>query len=262
MISRIYIADISCDEKTIERLVNVCNSRKINLRLFDHHASAKWIANAYPDIAVVECDGECGASLLFKYYDSVADIRSDISIYEKIRKFICDVRDRDLFTFKKNGNLTSYTLQQMMIYIGSAEKLSYILLDRIRSNDPIVYDEDYDKAKETLDIMNNYINNNINNYIKCEYNGWSFAITFNNKYTSDIGNAICDAHNDIDVYMCINTELKKVELRATKPEINLVGFAVRMGGGGHPHAAGFPLTDKMIAGIAAGVLTNGGKDND
>lgn len=51
-------------------------------------------------------------------------------------------------------------------------------------------------------------------------------------------------HNnpDINMLMAVNTKNKTVQLRTAKDDINLAEFAKQFGGGGHPKAAGFPIT--------------------
>lgn len=70
------------------------------------------------------------------------------------------------------------------------------------------------------------------------------ALCFADKYQSEIGNYVCEQNKDIDICLMISNA-NTVSMRTIKDNINLVEIAKVFGGGGHPQAAGFPITDKL-----------------
>jgi len=66
------------------------------------------------------------------------------------------------------------------------------------------------------------------------------ALVFADRYVSELGNRICEEY-DIDFVALFNLPVN-VGLRTAKDDVNVADIAKFLGGGGHPKAAGFPVS--------------------
>lgn len=246
----VVIADQSVNEEVacmIDECVN--NNDNIGLLLVDHHESALWL-NKY-EWARVDTT-MCGTTLLLKHYSNIASYKYENKV---LNRYAIDVEDRDLWRWESKKNMNSLFHHKLLCKYGI---INYVIRisRRIDTGVNIITDKECSDIQIDIDSMNAYVNSNINNYIKDKItvgdNTYYVAFTFASAHVSELGNAICTEHNDIDIccIICVNRgEHGSVELRSVKDDVDLSVIAKALGGGGHIHAAGFPLTEDFMKGI-------------
>lgn len=257
----IIIADNSVSESVAIELNDLTKEEpNFSVQLFDHHKSARWM-DAY-DWAVIDVN-ECGTTLLFKNYRNTLSSRYTDAAYDRIGTFCNDVKCRDLWLWEEEHNNMANIHNEYMYMLG-IEKYVATIANNIRSNKyDIISENDMKLVEQAIAKKNKYVQNHINDfYTKDILAGdkttpqncprYRVAYTFANQYISELGNAICKAHDDIDICAMIvptRGEYGAVELRATKDNVDLAPLAKALGGGGHKHAAGFPLKKDFAEGI-------------
>ncbi len=76
--------------------------------------------------------------------------------------------------------------------------------------------------------------------IATDPDGYTFALLFAERYSSEIGNRILVETPSCNYVVIINMAKGRASLRSTS-EMSILHIAKRNGGGGHPQAAGFPV---------------------
>lgn len=74
---------------------------------------------------------------------------------------------------------------------------------------------------------------------EADFCGYTAGIVFSDKYESDIGNELCKKGYQVGIV--IDMYDNTVSLRSIDEDVDVSNIAVMYNGGGHLHAAGFPL---------------------
>ena len=247
----IFIADLSVKTKeTAELIYKLNDSKKLNVYIVDHHETALWLDKfEYATIVPHDLDNNvvtCGTSLLFDL------IKGDTKTCELdngwIIDFIKNVKEYDTFLWKLNGNKQAYDLNLLLKFSDDKNKFVKDIVETLNNTTYVLGYYDTQNSLR-LSIYSDIIKNEIElaekmyNKINIIYKGKELVCgyLYINKYQSEIGNAICEKHNDIDFMMMINANNGKVSFRSTKNNINLTEFVKPLGGGGHKSAAGCEL---------------------
>lgn len=246
----VYIADNSVSKQYAELIDIMYKDENVdfNIHLLDHHESAKWLAETY-EWAKVDI-AECGATLMEQCL--VHNIPRTYAT-TVLHLFCMDVRDRDLWLWKENGNMMARYHNELM-HIRGIENYAYLIANRIAHRVQPISNSDLDMVKDRLKIADDYVRAHQDNFAKAtiSFKGriYTTAVTYADRYVSELGNAICENNNDIDICMivCLSRgQYGSIELRTTKDDVDLSAIAKKMGGGGHKKAAGFPLTEECNA---------------
>lgn len=252
------IADNSVSKEVADRIDNMhFNYEYFEPSLLDHHASALWLQDEY-EWACIDTS-ECGTTMM--YNDIFERTFYDENIKNMVKEFCNTVKDRDLWLWEEKGNQNANIYNESMRILGIQE---YVLrtANNITDGNYIISADDERDALNMIAEKDKYVEEHSDNYFKDSVTiagrEYQVAFTFASKYTSELGNAICEKHDDIDICAIICThrgEYGTVELRATKDDVDLSPIAKGLGGGGHKHAAGFPLK-KDFAESTIGVFAN------
>lgn len=93
----------------------------------------------------------------------------------------------------------------------------------------------YESAKmEEMTIVHDFI-------------GKTVAVVYADKHISSLGNRICEMNLDVDYALIIDVDKEKCSMRTVKESVNLTKIAQNFGGGGHPKASGFKLSNGFHA---------------
>lgn len=258
---KMIIADHGVNASTAGKINNWISDYHV-VELYDHHESSKWLAEHY-DWAHVDIS-KCATAIL---YDNLS-IRVRSESTTSLANYVQDVNARDLWTWQDTDNKYSLVHQHMLRSAGIS---NYVVSMITRFNDgrfPISK-YDYECAKKYIDDMYKYLDDNVDNYIAIpvkyfmnnERTVYNVAFTFANKYTSELGHAICTTHSDIDICAIVSTnrgDHGTVELRCIRDDIDLSIIARANHGGGHKKAAGFQLDAdfaKTVFGRVSGMIS-------
>lgn len=80
----------------------------------------------------------------------------------------------------------------------------------------------------------------------------SFAITFAERYASQIGQKLLETFPAVDIAVIVNARKGTVSFRSRETDVSALAKA--LGGGGHPNAAGFTLPKHLFHDEIAGLL--------
>lgn len=257
----VYIADNSIEEFTAEKVSDFLGFNPNNIfRLLDHHESALPLADKY-DWATIDIT-ECGTTLIFEHMKSKVSERLTMDAYAILLELLNHIKNWDLFLWKDNGDNFARIHNTLCKDIGLVEYTNR-MINRIISEHNIINETEFTDISEKLDHIDKYIEDNVDkfNIVVADHikktdipdtftmHKYTVAVTFATSNISELGNAICEKHDDID--FCALIDLSKgdfgiVSLRATKDNIDLSKIAKSHGGGGHRKAAGFPLTKETL----------------
>lgn len=239
----IYFTDICPEEEDVIKL-----SKFGNIHIFDHHKSRAEFADKY-DIIHLELS-ECGTKLFYEYLISQygEDRRND-----KLEKFV-DLVDRydrwveDDPEKKKQAD----DLNAIFYFYGPN------WFENKRGYDP--HQDVLDRERFILQVLDFneefYIKRQLKKVEPLRVGNKLFALSFATKSTSKVANAI----NKIGVYDGVvmpEPTLNTVTLYSHSEDVSVI--ATKLGGGGHPGAAGFTHDFKsnikeILAKLLEGVL--------
>ena len=246
---QILITDISVNKDTMERLSSLMEQDEtVFVSLIDHHQPKEHIENCY--WAYINTDPrECGTSLLHKLIalpDSWLSKRA-------VSQFVDDVRLYDTWQFDKDNPGNPMDLNVLMSVVGKDNFLDIVdgwFSSEENFDRPFVVAEtdwymlvenDMKQRKEYCALHNRRMK-------KASINGYTVGIVFAERYISQVGDYILEQNPDIDFCAIVNFPVS-VSLRTRRDDINLgKDVAAVLGGGGHPKAAGYSLTNSIYDG--------------
>ena len=242
----IIITDISVNDEVAELLQERVN-RGQNVYLIDHHITTVEQAKRYPWMNVtVERDGvKMSATNL--YYEYLIE-----NGYLEPTPFLDDltelVRQYDTWDWFENNNLRAKQLNDLYYLIGR-EKFSEQILRKAEEQKNSRF-----KFTETEETILSIEQEKINRYIETkerqlvivpyryEENTFQIGIVYGENYHSELGNALCRNHPEMDFVVIADMGNRKFSFRSSKEEVNTSVIAKSYGGGGHPPASGCSLT--------------------
>lgn len=246
----IFIADLSIKTVKTAKLLESLNNSGLNIYIVDHHPTALWL-NDYDYANIIPHDLDngivtCGTSLLFDLLND--NDNNCIKLDNKyVTDFINNVKEYDTFLWKRTKNKKAENLNLLIKF--SLDKNEFVtdIVDILYSSSYVLGDDDNENWLK-LFIYSGIISNEINlseklyKTINVNIKGKDLmcGYLYINNYYSEIGNALCERHPDIDFMMMINRNNGKVSFRSVK-DINLTEIVKPLGGGGHKLAAGCTL---------------------
>ena len=238
-----HITDISINDE----LANKINDSGEKYRLLDHHATALDL-NKY-GWCIVQVENEeahvktSGTEL---YYHWLLD-KGVLHQSETLDKFVETVRDYDTWrwsTLGKEGIICKQINDLLYLY-GRNKFINWCLSE--------IYDDTFPKLYESDELILEIKQKEIDDYIEKKDKhlfigdvfGKVCGFVFAEKYSSELGNRLCQMHPEFDFVAIINMD-GTVSYRTIKDDINLgKDIAQMFGGGGHPKAAGSRFSDEI-----------------
>lgn len=283
----IYFADICGKPDTL----SVLKSRGYQVYIFDHHITNLHALDYYPNAIVMEANtlGQpvSGTSLLFQYFCSVNDPElsryfkpeKGNARYDRIAHFVDTVRSYDTYEWKQTGNIEAKQLQTLFFMIGIenfSKKYVTNLLETTEDT-PLINDSDMMFVKAKMEFEQSTIDSfTINDVIPIQLLGaiddimhpGCMIIANKGAPISEIGYQFLQKHPEFDFIVGINFNYpgREISFRARDDKMNLgQNFAARIGGGGHPKAAGATMPSGALSdvlNIFMKVLTGGYSEPD
>lgn len=230
----LFICDISPSRDVAE----ILNQYDIKLRslgdgfvqLLDHHKTAQWLScYSWAEISV----DRCGAHLLFDFIRwNMADIGNDVNFIWQYEDLVYHANDYDLWLHESPH---STVLNQLLTALGPERFIKRFLSNpsvELTEVEKFIVEIEQEKAEK-------YIAEAVKNarFYQDNY----LAVTIADKYVSQIGDKLS---NVASIAVIVNPYQGKVSLRSKN--IDVAEIARRLGGGGHPKAAGFSLPQSFF----------------
>lgn len=253
----VFITDISVSEQTAE-IIQESFADKV--QLIDHHGTAAWL-NKYDWALVQETEGllpglkdsreerlASGTSLLFRFLweNEIIDNLDLVDLVEQIRQY-------DTWDWKNiYNNPTPKQLNDLLMLIGR-----YKFIDRFIKNNEVIFTQ---SERLLLEVENKridwYIKSRKNKIVPLSIEGYNIGVVYAEQYHSELGNVLAEEHPEFDFIAMVNFGTNSISYRATKEDVNVGEFAQKMGGGGHPKAAGSPIEVELSKALIPVIFKN------
>jgi len=249
---KIFITDISVNEEIAEKL----DRYKDKVVLLDHHKTADFLnkyewARVYEflltpvvfneDIKVQEIK-VCGTYLFLKYL-TMKDYLKNFKFLNVLEYFMITIRQYDTWDWVELGDIVPKKLNDLLYILGRdrfiEEFLGQLLNGKFVFNDKLNFLLELEQEK-----IDDYIENKNKNLIIRNIKGYNIGIVFAERYISELGNRLMELHPELDFVAIVNPD-RTISYRTNKSNIDLGEFAKMYGGGGHPQAAGSPISDEI-----------------
>lgn len=240
----IVISDLSIHDRALadELFSYTFDKYGVQVVLLDHHASALWL-NKYGARVCVKLNGKltCGTELVYEWcLENFKASRPDLSdslakLVEVVR--LWDTWDWTLPSTDLHLKYLAEGLDLCVHYFDTAQLCSRITFNLLQGE---LVDPDLDQYMNILvDIKHHEIEDRLKFIHEADFCGYTAGIVFSDKYESDIGNELCKKGYQVGIV--IDMYHNTVSLRSIDEDVDVSNIAVMYNGGGHLHAAGFPL---------------------
>jgi uncharacterized protein len=249
----VYSEANTSSESDVKQIMNLYSWASVNTEANTRFAtSATWMVSKF-------FQNQDGVSIIDKTRRSDKFVASNPFldfIVEKIRRY-------DTWEWKTKYNDEKAGELNMLFYLYGGKEFVKEFLSRCDSelfspSDDGMFNENekffikWDKEK-TNRIIGSTATSKI---YKMDFFGKRAAVAFSDTFVSELGNTICEKHQDVDIAVIISLSLKTISFRSTKNEINLGKFAKMFGGGGHPQAAGCQFEGNVATDIIHVIMTD------
>jgi oligoribonuclease NrnB/cAMP/cGMP phosphodiesterase (DHH superfamily) len=239
----IYIVDLNITEEMAE-YINNHDELKEKIKIFDHHKSSEYLNKYSFENVIVEENGikECGTTLFYKYLKE--EYNSLVLEKESLKTLIELVRETDTYDFKSENKISAFKLNSLYNIYGR-DKYINNFYKFVKENDTFYF-------LETENILTEIENDRIKEYVdmKLEHvklatiNNFKVGIVFAEANRSILGNEMAKRFSDkIDIAIIIDVD-RSISYRAVKEDVDVTTLASLLGGGGHKHAGGSPITEE------------------
>ena len=247
----IWVTDLSINKENADKV----EKQNIPVVLLDHHKSALWLDKySFAKVEIVNDLNQptCGTELFYNFLLNRYKIQGAKN--NNIQSYVERVRRYDTYEWVELNDIQSKNLNDLLGIYG---KEQFIENTVIKLNNPKM--ELFTKFElRLLDIRKDEIRRTIQwknkTLIKTKFEGYNVGVIFADKFTSEIGNVLCEIHKDIDFIMMI--AFGSISLRG-KDKVDLSEIAKKFGGGGHFNAAGFPIDTNKITELILGGIYEG-----
>jgi len=240
-----FIKDISVSELNAD-LLNYIYNNGSNITLIDHHDTAKWL-NKY-EWAWVDDYHKDELNDLPLQKSSGTSMFYELLIAEK---FIDPTDELDDFTelvrrydaWEWNTKYNDHHAKQLndLLYIIGRERF----LKRFDDNlNPAFNEQEIMLLEMEEENIKKYITSKSKQLIERDINGYKVGVVFAERYSSQLGNELAKENPHLDLIAIINPSYS-VSYRTVKDDVHLGEFAKLFGGGGHPKAAGSPISVEL-----------------
>lgn len=239
---KIFITDISINKELAEEINTIFN----HFVLLDHHQTAEYL-NMYDWCKVtVEENGEktSGTRMFYDYLINENYLFDFSEWNDVIFKFVETVRKYDTWLWKTKYNDITPKKWNDLFHIYGRDLFIEKVLDKITNVDFNFSETDELILKLTQDKIDRYIESKQKQIIEKDILGYKAGVIFAEQYHSEVGNVLATNNPHLDFIVLINPSYS-VSYRTVK-NINLGNdIAKHFSGGGHPSAAGSPITDDI-----------------
>lgn len=245
----VFITDISISD-SVANMIDVLDQPPKKVRLFDHHATALGL-NKYgwcevlienPSTNVLTC----GTELFWNHLDHHGYF--DDALYDKFHNIITFteiVRDYDTWRWKELGEkgIVCKQLNDLLDIYGREDFIDY-MIDSICADSRELFPHIFGTAQALLEQKQKDIDSYVAEkdkqlQIATDQFGKTFGWVFAERYFSELGNRLCELHEELSYVAMIDISHGLVSFRSVREDVDLGGeIAHSLGGGGHKKAAG------------------------
>ena len=245
----VFITDISISD-SVANMIDILDRPPRKVRLFDHHATAlglnkhEWceVLIENPSTHVLTC----GTELFWNYLDRHGYF--DDVLYDKFHNIITFteiVRDYDTWRWKELGEkgIVCKQLNDLLDIYGREDFIDY-MIDSICADSRELFPHIFGTAQALLEQKQKDIDIYVAEKEKqlrvaTDQFGRTFGWVFAERYFSELGNRLCELHEELSYVAMIDISKGAVSFRSVKEDVDLGGeIAHSLGGGGHKKAAG------------------------
>lgn len=246
----LLFTDISVSEEVAEKIDKIDMSKK----LLDHHKSALGL-NKYDWCTVKEVDDyshldkgfseikTCGSLLFFEYKRDIITTYLPDVIVKSLCDFILLIRLYDTWEWTKEDVLLAKHLNDLLFMRGR-ENFIEDMLEKIKTGEFPINEQDYEDLVKRQKKIDAYIDNKEKQVVEVNIKGLNAGVVIAENYISELADTILKRNVHLEILAVINGST--VSLRTKRNNIDLSKLAEEYGGGGHPQASGFALTNEML----------------
>lgn len=255
----VYITDISVNEDVAELITNTHPDTfkdGFNLgemfQLLDHHPTAEFLNKYFWAYITIEKDGEktSGTRMFYDLLIEDEDLQNSYSWKndrcEKLFEFVETVRKYDTWLWKTKYNDNESKQWNDLLYIIGREDFIDKIIHIINYENNFEFEySDIKLLQYKQKEIDKYIESKSKQIINKEILGYKAGIVFAEQYHSELGNVLSELNPELDFIVIINPSTS-VSYRTIKDNVDLgKDIAKVFGGGGHPKAAGSPISEDI-----------------
>lgn len=244
----LLITDISVNPEVAKRIDQIKFDKKL---LLDHHATAFDALSSYSWCEIVTTnihtfEKESGTSLLFQYL--VDENFLSGMMCSRLKTFSDIVTNWDTWTWKANNCRIAPKLNDLLQLWG-IDKFRQWCKSWISCE---CYPElDYAGVINTnilSEVKQQYIKEKSDGIIiRTTKDGYDYGVVFADKYISELGNTLCEKYSELEFITIINMSNQSINFRSIHHQLDLgKDIASKIGGGGHPQAAGATVSSSYV----------------
>ncbi|UXD22558.1 hypothetical protein IPA_06210 [Ignicoccus pacificus DSM 13166] len=225
----LYIVDIGPNESELDEIREILKEKNFKLVWMDHHKWSEKVLETVKELAdeVVYDRSTCGAGLAARYAkEKGADL---CSCCEELVNLSCDI---DLWIRSDPRS------EKMSIALGNRKWRSYLIEKLWRC---VSWDKDWEDAyQEVIDEMKEFLDRVLTKAIKFEVKGVSVIVVPITRKEIAWVSFLAEFLRQRDSYDVIifESDVGSLHMRRGSEKVDLSELARKLGGGGHPAAAG------------------------
>ena len=237
----IFITDLGIHEKTA---VLIDEYLKDKVHHIDHHTTEIFNKYDWSYIDEIREDGFMPSATSL-YYEYLKDrFNLDILNYKSLEDLVEGIRCQDTYTFKKYNNTLGPDLTTVFSNVTDEEEFINSIIERIKTNkDEFIFTDSENKIiEDNKNAIEDYLNECERRMQVINYDKYKVGLSISTKYRSIVGNVLNERHPELDFILIADFNREKFSARTIHDNINLNDICFKLGGGGHPKAAGFDMT--------------------
>lgn len=211
------------------------------IMIFDHHKSSAWGQNrTYLGVRGIFDETRCGAALLLEHaFKEERIYKSEIA--DSLQRYVEVVQTRDFWQTESQLWPQALAHHILMFHVGIENYVARRLrfpenLEQIHSTEMELVVEPALRKKERYVAGRKEVARRA-----VDKDGHVFYWVVARTESSQVGHVLCDLP-DAEYALVLNLEESRVELRANG-KVDVGAIARSRGGGGHPNASGYTLTN-------------------
>lgn len=257
----IWIFDIGVNEE-VQTLLNKLHLEGVKISLVDHHKSNSHLNNfewAHVYESLTDLKGleqlESGTSLGYLGLKANGFIQEENlpfwnSIVEVVREYdTWSWENREVYTLPEDLNLLFFDRKYR--FSKDFLKETYTLKEKF-TKFPEKYSQRISEVKEEIKA---YADSRLNTIRWAEYFGHKVAFVYADRFPQQVVDLVDKTFPEADIISILDVKNKKGNLRSRKEGVFVLDLATKLGGGGHPQAAGFRMNKSIYEEVVTFGLT-------
>lgn len=229
---KLLMVDICCSKNVLEKIIKICNEKKVSIAIYEHHLSVNWLQEFYTkelDIKIIYDEKRCGSKIFYEEFSK------EYPILKEYQRFIQLTNDKDLWLNQHKEE--SILLVKLHNILGDKEYYKRFLNNpstALTKKESLLIDfvlEEEKKRKEKLFK---------NLKIKKDHEGYRYGVIYGEGESSELLNEALYRFN-LEYAILVDLNNDKGSIRG-RGNFDCSAFAEEHGGGGHRCASGFRIT--------------------